>query len=374
MRTKSYLAAVDSRWLIALAIAAAGTPAAAEASSKLDNVKPLLAASTSCPVSFAPPVAARPGNLTQAILGGAPSALDRIRLSQQQGAASQAVEPAPAAAVSVPFGRDLVTAAAVLEPASRTSLSFGALPLPSVMGDCGAAALRKMPRDMGIAAPFGTLSSPDDELGTRAIPVKRTRFDDRWNRVRRAPSAALMQAQLGKAGAGHGVAEEELFARVNRWVNRQIEYRADDRNYRQRDYWATADQTLARLSGDCEDFAILKMHMLRAAGVAPSRMKLVLLRDLAANSDHAFLLVETDGGHVVLDNTTDRVYRGAEAVAVRPVLSFSENRRWVHAYRGTQPPFTVASVPAAEKSRTLAALDQRSVSAEPLTFKTGFSR
>src|SRR3546814_3669 len=134
------------------------------------------------------------------------------------------------------------------------------------------------------------------ELGTRAIPVKRTRFDARWDHVRRAAPAALMQANLRRANAAPGLDEQELLARVNQWVNREIAYIGDDRNYRQRDYWATAEQTIARGKGDCEDFAILKMQMLRAAGIDPDRMKLVLLRDLAANADHAFLLVQTGAG------------------------------------------------------------------------------
>src|SRR3546814_19329905 len=79
------------------------------------------------------------------------------------------------------------------------------------------------------------------------------------------------------------------------------------------------------------------MRMRGAAGVEPGRRKLVLLRDLAANADQACLLVDTDAGKLVLDNVTDRLYDGSRPNAVRPVLSFSGNRRWIHAYRGTQP-------------------------------------
>ena len=183
-----------------------------------------------------------------------------------------------------------------------------------------------------------------------------------------------MQGKLRRANASPGLTERDLLARVNQWVNREIAYVGDDRNYRQRDYWATAEQTIARGKGDCEDFAILKMQMLRAAGVDAERMKLVLLRDLAANADHAFLLVETDAGKLVLDNVTDRLYDGSQANAVRPVLSFSGGRRWVHAYRGTPPSANPAAIPASQKSYTLALNNQRSVSADPLTFKTGFSR
>src|SRR3546814_15418554 len=101
------------------------------------------------------------------------------------------------------------------------------------------------------------------------------------------------------------------------------------------------------------------MQMLRAAGIDAERMKLVLLRDLAANADHAFLLVHTDAGKLVLDNVTDRLTDGSRPNAVRPVLSFSGNRRWVHAYRGTQPSTNLAAIPASQKRYTLALKHQR---------------
>lgn len=355
MRKHAHLVAGDSRWLpVSIALAAAAlTPSAAHASSKLLNVKALADSKAACPVAV---TAARsaPIDISRAILGGAPSALDRIR-ADQQGA------EAPAVAVPVTAGLDAFPARHTLEPASRTQIS---LALPE---SCGAPS---------IFAPLTETADydPAAELGTRAIPVKRTRFDDRWDRVRRAAPAGLMQGKLRSANASPGLAEPDLLARVNQWVNREIAYVNDDRNYRQRDFWATAEQTIARGKGDCEDFAILKMQMLRAAGIDADRMKLVLLRDLAANADHAFLLVQTDAGKLVLDNVTDRLYDGSRANAVRPVLSFSENRRWVHAYRGSQPSPNLAAIPASQKSYTLALNNQRSVSADPLTFNTGLSK
>ena len=335
-----------SRWLAAsVALAAAAlAPSTAHAASKLVNAKSVTGGKAACPV-VAGAVAAAPADISRALLGGAPSALDRIR-------AEQAAASAAPVSAAMPVRQRL-------EPASRAPVSFAA-----PVADCG------MPP---IAAPFARTDA-DAELGTRAIPVKRTRFDNRWDRVRRAAPAALMQAELRRANAASGLGERELLARVNQWVNREIAYVGDDRNYRQRDFWATAEQTIARGKGDCEDFAILKMQMLRAAGIEAERMKLVLLRDLAANADHAFLLVETDAGKLVLDNVTDLLYDGSQANAVRPVLSFSGNRRWVHAYRGTPPSTNPAAIPASQKSYTLALNNQRSVSADPLTFKTGLSK
>ena len=353
MRTNAHLVAGESRWLpVSIAIAAlALTPSAAHASSKLFNAKSLADSKAMCPVA-ANSISPAPMDMSRAILGGAPSALDRIRADQQG-------EPTAASSALAVFPANIK-----LEPASRGPVGIGVTGTAS----CDI---------QSLLAPFaapGTNYDPAAELGTRAIPVKRTRFDDRWDHVRRAAPAALMHGKLRRANATAGLDEKELLGRVNQWVNREIAYVADDRNYNQRDFWATAEQTIARGRGDCEDFAILKMQMLRAAGVNPDRMKLVLLRDLAANADHAFLLVQTEAGKVVLDNVTDRLYDGAQASSVRPILSFSENRRWVHAYRGAQPSPNLVAVPASQKSYALAMNNQRSVSADPLTFKTGLSK
>lgn len=351
MSKPAHLLAGESRWfavsigLVAMAL----TPAAAEASPKLANMQAKAGGKAACAVAAGQTWRAVPADISRAILGGAPSALDRIR-------AEQATE---ALAVPVAAGLGAAPVRQALEPASRGPISF-ATPL----GGCGTASILSPLVETDATA----------ELGTRAIPVRRTRFDDRWDRVRRAAPAGLMQSKLRRANASPGLSERDLLARVNQWVNRAIAYVGDDRNYRQRDFWATAEQTIARGKGDCEDFAILKMQMLRAAGIDAERMKLVLLRDLAANADHAFLLVQTDAGKLVLDNVTDQLYDGSQANAVRPVLSFSGSRRWVHAYRGAQPSPNLAAIPASEKSYTLALNDQRSVSADPLTFKTGFSK
>ena len=342
-------------------VAAALAPTAAHASSKLVNDRSLPVSKAPCPAT-ADPVPAVLTNGAGLWSAAMPSALDRIR-AEQSGTPMVAAAPVTANLLDYPARR-------TLEPASRGTISFAL----SDVRNCDAAANLRGPSPIGDAFAAAVDQDATAELGTRAIPVKRTRFDCRWNHVRRAAPAGLMQAQLRRANAAPGLGEADLLARVNQWVNREIAYVNDDRNYRQRDFWATAEQTIARGSGDCEDFAILKMQLLRAAGVDADRMKLVLLRDLAANADHAFLLVQTDAGKVVLDNMTDRLYDGSQGNSVRPVLSFSGNQRWVHAYRGTQPSPDTTPIPASRKSFALALNNQRSVKADPLTFKTGFNK
>ena len=61
------------------------------------------------------------------------------------------------------------------------------------------------------------------------------------------------------------------------------------------DRWSAADDTLARGRGDCEDYALAKLAMLRRAGFADRDLYLVLVKDLARRADHAVLVVRSDG-------------------------------------------------------------------------------
>lgn len=331
-------------WLAIALAAAAMPPTAAQAAdhtvaSKTLNAKHLAVAGDPCPVNAgraAATIAAMASATSpRPVAVPVASALDRMRMRQQAPASMiAAVTPGsdrrPLRAIASGAGR-------FFDPARRTPapLAIAAAPTPAI--DCA------RPADAVLAA--------DVEFGTQAIPVATTRFDARWARVRRAPAAALMQVQLARAGVTRGLGEAAMIERINQWVNRHIAYVSDDRNYGQSDVWATAGETIARSSGDCEDFAILKMHMLRAAGLADDRMKLVLVRDLAINADHAVLLVRSGAALAVLDNMTDRVYDGRQVNSMRPILSFSGSHRWIHGYRDAAAPLVVAAGAVSPKNR-----------------------
>lgn len=249
---------------------------------------------------------------------------------------------------------------APLTALSRMRLAqAGIVPLP--VDPVPAAAATKSQIEMS-AAPFAcpalATESPDGEdleLGTVAIPVERTSFDERWDRVRQPASRHLMRMVLARAEITKSTNEAELLEHVNLFVNHRVAYRADDRNHSERDIWSSASETLARGSGDCEDFAILKLQLLRAAGLDGKRMKLVLLRDLSLNADHALLLIRSASGWVALDNLNDRVYEASQATDARPILSFSENRRWIHGYADSQPVLTLSAAPASAMEKTRSA-------------------
>ena len=94
-----------------------------------------------------------------------------------------------------------------------------------------------------------------------------------------------------------------------------------------------ASETLRRGRGDCEDFAIAKRHMLRAAGVPDNDLYLVVLKDLSRRADHAVLVVRAEGRLLVLDNGTDRIVDASDVQDYRPMLTFAAGRAYTHGYR-----------------------------------------
>ena len=173
-------------------------------------------------------------------------------------------------------------------------------------------------------------SAPGDFLASKRLLIRHTSFDRDWNRVRGSGlSKNAAKSVVPLAGGGPSAA---TLTAVNRWTNSSIHYAEDRQLYGQADHWATAGETLRRREGDCEDIAIVKMQLLAAYGVKREDMSLVIAHDLARDADHALLVVKLDGRMWLLDNSTDQVLDAAQAYDYRPILSFSEGKKWIHGY------------------------------------------
>lgn len=267
-----------------------------------------------------------------AILGGAVSALEQIRLNQatQARAAGKAAIQASLTLPTLP--RDTVPVGTGMVPGAGLSPSAG--PLASAGIGPGTSCDRLvLPRaTMAFAPGRGSpIARGDDFLQTRRLSVSRTAFDGQWARVSGqgvSPRFLARHAELSRLGRGR--ADFAAVEAVNAWTNRRIRFADDAKLFGSADYWATARATLARSAGDCEDIAIVKMQLLAAIGVARSDMYLTIARDLARRADHALLVVRVDGRYWLLDNSTDRVLDAQASYDYQPVLSFSEGRKWLH--------------------------------------------
>ena len=236
-----------------------------------------------------------------AILGGQPSALDMIRLSQEN------EQAAPEAALaSGQVAEEIALAPAV-----------------------GGVRPEGMACRLGTSQPQITDSDPENFLASRRLRIGRTAFDGDWRRVSGERISANRLHRLVGDTSGDSMATLDS---VNRWVNEAIAYTDDQALFGRRDYWAGARRTLSLGRGDCEDIALTKMELLAAAGVPREDMILTIARDLVRNADHAVLIVRYDGRYYMLDNASDEVFDASTSHDYRPVLSFGTAQTWLHGY------------------------------------------
>ena len=200
--------------------------------------------------------------------------------------------------------------------------------------------------------------------------MSRTPLDYRWRKVERA---RVSGAPAAFASALRDRPALDRLDAVNRYVNSRVTFTDDLRQYRTADLWSAAGETLRRGRGDCEDYAIAKLQMLRHAGFADRDLYLVVVKDLVRRADHAVLVVRAEGRMLLLDNGTDRIADAATAQDYRPVFSFAAGRVWTHGYQRSQPPVTIAEAPAAPIV-TASLGDQRSRNASLRALSTGFNR
>lgn len=273
-----------------------------------------------CPAAIAPavglaPVEAAPAaSKAAAILGGQVSQLDLIR--QQQAAALQ-----PATTLAL---------AGTLEPAAGPSFAPFAR-------SCAQPGFVTAIKPVAPVTQLGAVvlhpavpASPDNFLASKRLPIRKTGFDKDWNRVRSgglSGSSAARLVAIGRENPGMAT-----LAAVNSWTNAKVRYVEDRELYGKADYWASAGETLRRGAGDCEDIAIAKMQLLAALGVRREDMYLTIARDTVRAADHAVLVVKLGDKAWMLDNATDRVLDAAESYDYRPIVSFSQNQRWIHGY------------------------------------------
>ena len=266
---------------------------------------------------------------------------------------SEAILGAPSAlqAILAQQGAPRRSPVAVVAPASYSAPRMAA------------AVVRRRPSGEGI------LSGQPDVFGSVALRVGHTPLDARWQSVERAAvtGSAARFAQTVK-----GATPLRQLEAVNWYVNRRVRFEDDSRRFGRADVWSTANDTLRSGRGDCEDYAIAKMQMLRSAGFSDRDLYLVVLKDLVRRADHAVLVARASGRMVVLDNGTDELLDTNGISDYRPILTFATYGEWTHGYRVTSAPIEVAANELPVSLPPLA--DQRSRSASLLAFNIGFNK
>ena len=184
-------------------------------------------------------------------------------------------------------------------------------------------------------------SDRPDVFNSVALSIGRSPLDARWDRV----SGAGVGGNAGAFAAS--LRDEDIISKleaVNGYVNARVRFVDDRVQFGVADRWLAPAETLSRGRGDCEDFALAKRAMLRAAGVPEKDLYLVVLKDLSRRADHAVLVVRAAGRFLVLDNGTDRIVDSSDVQDYKPMLTFAANgRSYTHGYRRDVPPVTYAA-------------------------------
>ena len=255
--------------------------------------------------SLQAPASAQSLSKAEAILG-APSALEAL-LAQQNGTPVVANPP--------------------VRPASYGYSSPTTVTVPATLRE-------------GRAASSGVTNGRPDIFGSIALRVRKTMLDARWRRVERSGVSGAA-ARFAESLRGEG-AFERLEA-VNWYVNKRVRFTDDDLRFGRADIWSSANETLGRGKGDCEDYAIAKRALLRRAGIADRDLYLVVLRDLVRRADHAVLVVRAAGHMYVLDNGTDQLLDTETIRDYRPIITFAAGATFTHGYRVRQPAVNIAN-------------------------------
>lgn len=121
--------------------------------------------------------------------------------------------------------------------------------------------------------------------------------------------------------------QAQQIIKVNQFAN-QSEYILDIENYGVEDYWATPKEFLYN-SGDCEDYAIIKMMSLKLLGIDMRKIRLVVLQDINLRIPHAVLAIEADDDVLIMDNQIEEVVSHRHILHYVPIYALNEDKWWM---------------------------------------------
>ncbi len=173
-----------------------------------------------------------------------------------------------------------------------------------------------------------TATQGPNMLGTATVSIRAARFSGSWaNAMQDASHNPLLLQMVAPARAMPPV---QQIAFVQSRVQNAIRWMSDATLWGQHDYWASANETLAKGAGDMEDRAILKMQALHALGFSPNDLWLTLARDVVGGPV-TVLTVRVGGRYYILDDTGGAPFLAdTRRKEFQPILSFGWSGAWVH--------------------------------------------
>ena len=205
--------------------------------------------------------------------------------------------------------------------------------------DTAAAKAQRSPTLTSLPSSKLQPSRSSEPFGLLADPIVTGELSAKWQTVRseiEAEAAVLARCQAGQEcpaaarefisiiAEGRGRDGLARIGLINRAVNLAIVPTSDMKQWGVPDRWSPPLETLATGRGDCEDYAIAKYAALVEAGVSSDDIKLVLVRNLLRDEDHAILAARVDGKWYVLDNRWLALVPNSQVAHVIPLFVFDD--------------------------------------------------
>jgi predicted transglutaminase-like cysteine proteinase len=176
---------------------------------------------------------------------------------------------------------------------------------------------------------------------------------DKWRRVKvdiaqdleivarcqaNEPCPAPARKLIGLSAQGIGRSGRARVGLINRAVDLAIAPVSDEVQWGVPDHWSAPFETLQSGRGDCEDYAIVKYLALLEAGISKDDVKIVILKNVFPNEDHAVIAVRVEGEWLILDNRTLTLVRDMDLTRAIPELVLDQGgvRRFVSRSRNQQ--------------------------------------
>jgi predicted transglutaminase-like cysteine proteinase len=160
-------------------------------------------------------------------------------------------------------------------------------------------------------------------------------------------SPAVAQRLLDVVAKGAGRSGRARVGLINRAADLAITATSDMTQWGVAGHWSPPFETLQTHRGDCEDYAIVKYVALLQAGLSRSDVKIVILRTILPNEDHAVVAARVDGQWQILDSRRLALVRDIDMVGCIPRFLLDEEgtRRFVLPNRAGEGPGARRSSP-----------------------------
>ena len=196
---------------------------------------------------------------------------------------------------------------------------------------------------IGFAVPTSADDRPGDPFGNHTIQLdKEATLFAIWESLRdqvlldRAhfhsciefsntpcPEVTTLMKIVDEARQNQGKA---LLGHLNRSINLLIKAAPGN--------WTSPLEAITMRNGDCKSYSIAKYAAVRAAGISPDDVRLIIVHNRRHNWDHMVVAVYQDKEWLILDNLTNLLLQDSEEVDYEPtaVLDYTGVRRYLSAF------------------------------------------